>query len=299
MLPTGVTKKGVLIVSRQRRVAGKVVLITGAGVGQGRSHAQLLAEEGADIVAIDVCAQTSDRVRYPAATADDLEHTRKLVEAAGGRCLTIKADVRDAAAMEAAAAQAVEHFGRLDAVCANAGVITFHPEGSLGITPEIFDLVVDTNLKGVFNTIRATAPHLIAAGGGSMVLTSSVAGIKGQVPYAHYVASKHGVVGLMKAFANELGPHRIRVNTIHPTAVNTAMSSDSSVPEVAAAQPMFVLGATNVLPDLDTPADAEYVPIGFLEPGEVSKTVLFLLSDDSRYITGVQLPVDAGSLNKP
>ncbi len=287
------------MVSRQGRVAEKVVLITGAGVGQGRSHAQLLAEEGADIVAIDVCARTSDRVRYPAATADDLEHTRELVEKAGGRCLTIRADVRDPAAMEAAAVRAVEQFGRLDAVIANAGVITFHPEGSLGITPEIFDLVVDTNLKGVFNTIRATAPHLIAAGGGSMVLTSSVAGLKGQVPYAHYVASKHGVVGLMKAFANELGPHRVRVNTIHPTGVNSAMGSDPSVAEVAAAQPLFAPGAANVLPDLDTPIGEEYVPIGVIEPGEVSKTVLFLISDDARYITGVQLPVDAGSTNKP
>jgi len=286
-------------VSRVGRVAGKVVLITGAGVGQGRSHAQLLAEEGADIVGIDVCEPYHDRVRYPAATADDLEHTRELVEKAGGRCLTIRADVRNAAAMEAAAAQAVGQFGRLDGVIANAGVITFHPEGSLGITPEIFDLVIDTNLKGVFNTIRATAPHLIAAGGGSMVLTSSVAGIKGQVPYAHYVASKHGVVGLMKAFANELGPHRVRVNTIHPTGVDSAMGSDPSVLEVAAAQPMFVPGATNVLPDLDIPAGEEYVPIGKIQPAEVSKTVLFLLSDDSRYITGVQLPVDAGSTNKP
>lgn len=169
-----------LTVSRPGRVANKVVLITGAGVGQGRSHAQLLAEEGADIVAIDVCTQTSERVRYPAATLDDLEHTRELVEKAGGRCLTIQADVRDPAAMETAAAQAVERFGRLDAVIANAGVITFHPEGSPSITSDIFDLVVDTNLKGVFYTIRATAPHLIAAGGGSMVLTSSVAGIKGR-----------------------------------------------------------------------------------------------------------------------
>lgn len=285
--------------SRQGRVAGKVVLITGAGQGQGRSHAQLLAEEGADIVAIDICKPYPERVRYPAATADDLDETRKLVEKAGGRCLTIQADVRDAAAMEAAAAQAVDEFGRLDAVLANAGVITFHEEGSLGISPEIFDLIVDTNLKGVFNTIRATAPHLIKAGGGSMVLTSSVAGLKGQVPYAHYVASKHGVVGLMKAFANELAPHRIRVNTIHPTGVVTAMGGDPGVPDLAMSMPLFALGAANMLPDLDTPPDAEYSPVPALMPGEISKSVLFLLSDDARYITGVQLPVDAGSTNKP
>jgi SDR family mycofactocin-dependent oxidoreductase len=284
---------------QQGRVAGKVVFITGAGVGQGRSHAQLLAEEGADIVAVDVCQQISDRIRYRQATPGDLEHTRELVEKAGRRCLTIHADVRDAAAMESAAGQAVQHFGRLDAVCANAGVITFHVEGSLGITPEIFDVVVDTNLKGVFNTIRATAPHLIAAGGGSMVLTSSVAGLRGQVPYAHYVASKHGVVGLMKAFAIELAPHGIRVNTIHPTGVRTAMGADSSVPEVAAAHPQFVAGAANLLPDLDAGIGADFAPVRSIQPVEISRSVLFLISDESRYVTGVQLAVDAGCSTTP
>jgi len=284
------------------RVAGKVVLITGAGVGQGRSHARLLAEEGADIVAVDVCAQTSDRIGYPLATRDDLEYTRELVEKTGRRCVTVQADVRDASAMDAAAAEAVLHFGRIDAVCANAGVITFHAEGSLGITPEIFDLVVDTNLKGVFNTIRSTAPHLIAAGGGSMVLTSSVAALRAQVPYAHYVASKHGVVGLTKAFAVELAPHGIRVNSIHPTAVRTAMSTDPSLPEVAAAQPHTISGAANLLPDFDAEPDTEVgaVPsILAIEAIEVSRGVLFLISDESRYVTGAQLPVDAGCSTRP
>lgn len=281
------------------RVAGKVVLITGAGVGQGRSHAQLLAEEGADIVAVDVCRQISDRIRYRQATPEDLEHTRELVEKAGRRCLTIQADVRDAEAMEAAAAAGAERFGRLDAVCANAGVITFHAEGSLGITPEIFDVVVDTNLKGVFNTIRATAPHLIAAGGGSMVLTSSVARLRGQIPYAHYVASKHGVVGLMKAFAIELAPHGIRVNTIHPTGVRTAMGGDSSVPDIAATHPGFVAGAANLLPDYDADRGADFTPVRSIQPIEVSRSVLYLVSDDSRYVTGVQLPVDAGCSTTP
>jgi SDR family mycofactocin-dependent oxidoreductase len=284
---------------RQGKAAGKVVLITGAGVGQGRSHAQLLSEEGADIVALDVCAQTSDRIRYPLATAEDLDYTRELVAKSGQRCLTIRADVRDAAAMNDAAAAAVRHFGRLDAVCANAGVITFHEEGSLGIAPEIYDLVVDTNLKGVWNTIQATAPHLIDAGGGSIVVTSSVAGLRGQVPYAHYVASKHGVVGLTKAFAIELAPHRIRVNSIHPTGVDTAMGSDSSVPGVAAAQPLFVSGAANLLPDMNTPVGTPYQATGKISPEEVSKTVLFLVSDDSRYITGIQLPVDGGCSSTP
>jgi SDR family mycofactocin-dependent oxidoreductase len=282
-----------------KRVEGKVVFITGAGIGQGRAHAVKLAEEGADVVALDVCRPLHDRVNYPQATPADLEDTRRLVEKTGRQCLTATADVRDAQALEAAAQQAIDRFGRIDAVCANAGVITFHEEGSLGITEEIFDLVVDTNLKGVWNTIQATAPHLIRAGGGSIIITSSVAGIRGQVLYAHYTASKHGVVGLMRAFANELAPHRIRVNTIHPTAVLSAMSKDPTAYECAGKHPQFASGTSNVLPDLDAPGDAPYMPVPALEPEEISPTVVFLVSDDSRYITGVQLPVDAGNTNKP
>ena len=281
------------------RVQDKVVFITGAGVGQGRSHAVQLANEGADIIAVDVCHQVSDKVRYSYATEADLEETRKLVENAGRRCLTFVADVRDGQALKDAAAQGVKEFDRIDAVCANAGVATFHKDGSLSITDDVYDLVVDTNLKGVWNTIQATARHLIAAGGGSIVITSSAAGIRGQVPYAHYVASKHGVVGLMKAFANELAPHRIRVNTIHPTGVLTAMGGDPSAFECAGPQPLFVSGAANMLPDLDSPAEQPYSAVPILTAEEISKTVLFLLSDDARYITGVQLPVDAGNVNKP
>ena len=201
--------------------------------------------------------------------------------------------------MKDAAAQAVREFDRIDAVLANAGVCTFHKEGSLTITEDVYDLIVDTNLKGVWNTIQATAPCLIDAGGGSIVITSSAAGIRGQVPYAHYVAAKHGVVGLMKAFANELAPHRIRVNTIHPTGVLTAMGGDPSAFECAEPQPLFLQGAANMLPDLDAPADQPYAPVPVLTAEEISKTVLFLISDDARYITGVQLPVDAGNVNKP
>ena len=281
------------------RVQDKVVFITGAGGGQGRSRAVTLASEGADIVAVDVCRQVSEKVRYAYSTEADLEETRKLVENTGRRCLTVVADVRDGDAMKDAAAQAVREFDRIDAVLANAGVCTFHKEGSLSITEDIYDLIVDTNLKGVWNTIQATAPRLIDAGGGSIVITSSAAGIRGQVPYAHYVAAKHGVVGLMKAFANELAPHRIRVNTIHPTGVLTAMGGDPSAFECAEPQPLFIQGAANMLPDLDAPADQPYFPVPVLTAEEISKTVLFLLSDDARYITGVQLPVDAGNVNKP
>lgn len=281
------------------RVQDKVVFITGAGIGQGRSHAVALANEGADIIAVDVCRQVSDKVQYPYASEEDLDETRKLVENAGRRCVTYVADVRDGAALKEAAAAGARELGRIDAVLANAGVCTFHKDGSLTITEDLFDLVVDTNLKGVWNTIQATAPHLIDAGGGSIVITSSVAGLRGQVPYAHYVASKHGAVGLMRAFANELAPHRIRVNTIHPTGVLTAMGSDPSAYACAEPQPLFASGAANMLPDLDAAADQPYAPVAILHPEEISKTVLFLLSDDARYITGVTLPVDAGNTNKP
>lgn len=281
------------------RVQDKVVFITGAGGGQGRAHALQLAREGADIVAVDVCRQLSDSVHYDYATEADLAETCRLVQSAGRRCLAVHADVRDADGMNDAAARAVQEFGRIDAVCANAGVCTFHKDGSLSIPTDVYDLIMDTNLKGVWNTIQATATHLIEAGGGSIVITSSVAGIRGQVPYAHYVASKHGIVGLMKAFANELAPHRVRVNTIHPTGVLTAMGTDRTAHECAAVQPLFRQGAANMLPDLDSPAADAHEPVSMLTAEEIAKTVLFLISDDARYITGVQLPVDAGNVNKP
>jgi SDR family mycofactocin-dependent oxidoreductase len=280
------------------RVSGKVAFITGAGHGQGRAHAVRLAEEGADIIATDICRPVHDRVRYPMATAEELEETRSLVEKTGRRCLTAVADVRRIDELRAAARLGLDAFGHIDIVCANAGVITFHTS-SLDIPEDVYDAVIDTNLKGVWNTIHATAPAMIEARrGGSIVLTSSAAGIRGQVPYAHYTASKHGVVGLMKAFANELGRYRIRVNTIHPTGVASAMSADPSAMEVAAVEPMFVSGASNVLPDLDGPVD-DPAPLGVIQPEDVSQAVLWLASDESRYVTGLQLTVDAGNTNKP
>ncbi|HEX9832926.1 MAG TPA: mycofactocin-coupled SDR family oxidoreductase [Mycobacterium sp.] len=278
-----------------------VVLITGAGVGQGRSHAVTLAQRGAHIIALDVCTQVSDSLRYPLATSSDLDQTCRLVEQLGRRCLALKADVRDYTTMVAALDGALDHFDRLDGVCANAGVITFHSGGSLSITPEVFDLVVDTNLKGVFNTVCATVPHLTAAGGGSIVITSSAAGIRGHVGYAHYVASKHGVVGLMKAFANELAPYGIRVNTVHPTAVrDTSMSTDPTVTDLLGAQPLFRMGVSNVLPDMAIdPSSRPTAPVGSIPVADVSNAVAFLLSAESRFITGVQLPVDAGNANRP
>jgi SDR family mycofactocin-dependent oxidoreductase len=280
---------------------GKVAFITGAGQGQGRSHAIRLAAEGADIIATDVCKPYPERVKYQAATGQDLAETARLVEALGRRCVTAVADVRDRAALDAVVQLGVAELGHLDAVIANAGVITFHAS-SLDIEDDMYDLIVDVNLRGVWNTILATAPVLVEQKrGGAIVLTSSAAGRRGQTHYAHYAAAKHGVVGLMKTFANELGEHGIRVNTIHPTGVRSAgMGSSSDVPELYNKSRYFPLAGMNMLPDLDTDwANLPYASIGGLAEREISNGVLYLVSDEARYVTGVQLPVDAGNTNKP
>jgi SDR family mycofactocin-dependent oxidoreductase len=285
------------------RVDGKVAFITGAGMGQGRSHAVRLAGEGADIVAVDLGSpyDADAHPQYRTATPEELEQTRQLVEETGRSCLTALADVRDRRAVQAAVDAGLEAFGHIDVVCANAGVITFH-ERSWEIPDSTYDLIVDTNLRGAWNTVVTTVPSMIAAKrGGSIILTSSAAGIRGQHPYAHYVAAKHGVVGLMKAFSNELAPHRIRVNTIHPTGVDSPGMGRGGwrVGEpILRRNPMAAAGAINTLPDLDGDPDLPYEPVPSLPSGEISNAVLFLASDESRYITGVQLPVDAGNTNK-
>ncbi|MFD9502992.1 mycofactocin-coupled SDR family oxidoreductase [Streptomyces sp. NPDC060035] len=268
------------------RVEGKVALITGAARGQGRSHAVRLAQEGADVVITDVCHGISDALPYPLATKAELEETAELVRATGRRCVAVEADVRFFAEMRSAVDAATVEFGRLDVVVANAGVMSSGRAWEL--SEEAWDVVVDVNLKGAWNTVRAAAPGMIdAQSGGSIVITSSAAGIRGHVPYAHYVASKHGVVGLMKALSNELAPHRIRVNTVHPTGVSdTGITVGEPVEELAAREPLFALAAMNPL--------APYV-----EPRDVSNAVLFLASDEARYVTGLQFTVDAGSTNKP
>ncbi|MFE6488895.1 mycofactocin-coupled SDR family oxidoreductase, partial [Streptomyces sp. NPDC057757] len=229
------------------RVQDKVALITGAARGQGRSHAVRLAEEGADIVVTDVCHDISHALPYPLASKEELEETAGLVRATGRRCVAVQADVRSVTEVRAAVDAATTEFGRLDIVVANAGVMSIGPAWEL--SEEAWDVVVDVNLKGAWNTARATIPRLIEAGaGGSIIITSSAAGIRGHVPYAHYVASKHGVVGLMKALSNELAPHRIRVNTVHPTGVSdTGITVGVPVEELAAREPLFALAAMNPL----------------------------------------------------
>ena len=263
------------------RVEGKVAFITGAARGQGRSHAIRLAEEGADIIAVDICEQI-DSVPYPLGTADDLAQTVKEVEALDRRIYARQADVRDAAALAQVLADGVAELGRLDIVCANAGICTVQSWDE--VTPQVWQDTLNTNLTGVWNTMVAAVPHLIAAGGGSIIATSSTAGIKGLPFLAPYVAAKHGVVGISKTMANELAQHRIRVNTVHPTGVDTPMGVG-----LGGLEPL--LGRD---PNLG-PIFMNTFPVEMVDPRDISNAVLFLASDEARYVTGLEFTVDAGN----
>jgi SDR family mycofactocin-dependent oxidoreductase len=263
------------------RVEGKVAFITGAGRGQGRSHAIRLAEEGADIIAVDIC-QDYPTVGYGMATQADLAETVKAVEALDRRIIASPADVRDAAALKAAVDDGVAQLGRLDIVCANAGICTIQAWDE--VTPQVWQDTLDTNLTGVWNTMVAAVPHLIAAGGGSIICTSSTAGIKGLPYLAPYVAAKHGVVGIAKTMANELASHKIRVNTVHPTGVDTPMGSGLGGLEALIARD----------PNLG-PIYMNTLPVEMVQPRDISNAVLFLASDESQYVTGLEFTVDAGN----
>jgi SDR family mycofactocin-dependent oxidoreductase len=263
------------------RVEGKVAFITGAGRGQGRSHAIRLAEEGADIIAVDIC-RNYDTVSYGMSTEADLAQTVKDVEALDRRIVATRADVRDAVALKTAVDEGVAQLGHLDIVCANAGICTVQAWDE--VTPAVWQDTLDTNLTGVWNTMVACVPHLIAAGGGSIIATSSTAGIKGLPYLAPYVAAKHGVVGIARTMANELAQHQIRVNTVHPTGVDTPMGTG--------------LGGLNPLIERDPnlgPIYMNTLPVEMVDARDISNAVLFLASDEARYVTGLEFTVDAGN----
>jgi SDR family mycofactocin-dependent oxidoreductase len=274
------------------RVRGKVAFITGAARGQGRSHAVRLAEEGADIIAVDVPAAVPSLSAYPLATARDLAETVRQVEALDRRIVAHAADVRDAAALKAALDDGTAQLGRLDIVVANAGIYQVSP--ALELDDAAWQETIAINLTGVWNTVKAALPYLIDGGGGSVILTSSVLGLKGGANSVHYSTAKHGVVGIMRSVASEFAPHRIRVNSVHPTLVNTIMIQNDEVyalfdpgnphPSRESAAPIFQ--TINAL------------PVPWVEPADISNAVLFLASDEARYITGVTLPVDAGAMIK-
>jgi (+)-trans-carveol dehydrogenase len=268
---------------------GKVAFVTGAARGQGRRHAVRLAEEGADIIALDIAGPVPAQ-GAPAATPEDLAETVRLVEALDRRIIAAQADVRDPKAVTALVDEGVAQLGRLDVVAANAGI-----QGNPGPAASTSDIdwqsVIDTNLSGVFYTVRAAIPHIIAGGrGGSIVITSSSIALRAVPNLAPYGTAKAGLVGLMRTLALELAEHSIRVNSVHPTTVATPM----------------LLNPVNYRlfrPDLENPAleDVEPVyrtlnilPVPYVEPDDISNALLFLASDEGRYVTGVALPIDAG-----
>jgi SDR family mycofactocin-dependent oxidoreductase len=275
------------------RLDGKVAFITGAARGQGRSHALRLAQEGADIIAIDVCADIPGTV-YDGATREDLAETVRMVEALDRRIVASVADVRDTGALAAAVDDGVAQLGRLDIVSANAGIQT-SPALAHEMSDETWQTMLDINLTGVWHTAKVAIPHLKRQNeGGSIVLTSSSAGLVAYANIAHYVSAKHGVVGLMRTLALELAPFSIRVNSVHPTNVDTPMIQN---------EPTYKL----FRPDIEHPTKEDFIPasiamnllpIPWVDPIDVSNALLFLASDEARYITGVALPVDAGTTIK-
>lgn len=273
------------------RVEGKVALITGAGRGQGRSHAVRLAEEGASIIALDICAPVAS-VSYDMSSPEDLARTADLVRDRGGEVYTGVVDVRDYVRLEREVAAGVAAMGGLDIVVSNAGIASYAAGDQ--ITESAWQEMIDINLTGTWHTVKAAIPHLRQRGGGSIILTSSAAGLQGNKNLAHYVAAKHGVVGLMRSFANELAEHWIRVNSVNPTQVETPMIMNEEIfrlfrPDLADPKREDII-------DVSTSTHA--LPIPWVQSEDVSNAVLFLASDEARYITGVALPVDAGLLAK-
>jgi (+)-trans-carveol dehydrogenase len=275
------------------RVEGKVALVTGAARGQGRSHVLMLAKEGAKIVATDVDAGTLEGVAYPVATASDLEETARLVREAGGEIVTATADLRDREAVDRVVQAGLEAFDHIDVVVANAGVFTWGAAHELSW--EDWSTVIDINLHGTWNTVRAVLPSMIEAGrGGSIMMAASQIATRGQTNAVAYAASKAGIVGMMRALAAELAPHSIRVNTIHPSTVYSDMILNEPVYKV-------------FRPDLENPGREEMeaelrpfhmLPVAALDVEDISYAVLYLASDESRYVTSHRMPIDAGSTQK-
>jgi (+)-trans-carveol dehydrogenase len=275
-------------------VEGKVALVTGAGRGQGRSHALKLASDGADVIAVDIGGGRVDTISYELASEADLDATVKEIEGMGRRAVKAVADVRSLSDLQAAVDAGLSELGKIDIVCANAGI------GSWAVAWEMTEQqwkdMIDINLTGVFNATRAALPSMVERGeGGSVVLTSSTAGLRAYANTAHYTAAKHGVIGLMKVLAQEAGQHRIRVNAVCPTTVRTPLVINDSTFELFA-------------PHLENPTEDDVrepfeslniLPgVAWIEPDDVSDAVLFLCSDAAKFITGVALPIDAGNIVK-
>ncbi len=265
------------------KLDGKVALITGAARGQGRAHAVTMAREGADIAALDLC-EDLPYPRYALARPEDLGETAAQVRTQGRRALQLKADVRLADAMAAAVAETVAAFGRIDILVCNAGIADMAQ--SWDLTEDWWDIMIDVNLKGCWLATKFVVPHMLAGGrGGRIIMTSSVAGLRGQAGMAHYSASKWGVVGLAQSLARELAAHGITVNTLHPTGVDTDL-----IPGMAKAASMPLEELLRAI------GDGHALPVTLIDPVEVSQAALWLASDDARHVTGQALAIDAGRM---
>jgi SDR family mycofactocin-dependent oxidoreductase len=274
------------------RLKGKVAFITGGARGQGRAIAEKFAGEGADIVICDVCERL-EGMQYPGATLDDLEETRRRVEAQGSRCIAEVADVRDLAALEVLARRAVDELGAIDVLCANAGMAAWVP--ALETSEAQWREMLDVNLTGAFLTVKAVAPHMVERQSGCIILTSSVNGREAANGLMHYVVSKHGVIGLMRNLALELGVHRIRVNAVLPSVIHTHMGHNE-------ANVGYIFGRPEC-------TDEEYLEatrnwhllrnLPAMSPKVVADAMIWLASDEARAVTGIELPVDGGHLTLP
>jgi SDR family mycofactocin-dependent oxidoreductase len=266
---------------------GKVAFVTGAARGQGRSHAVRLAQEGADVLAVDICADTPS-IDYPNASRAELDETAQLVEAQGRKIVALVADVRDREGLQRAFDEGMSSLGRVDIVLANAGIVRLGPGGDPVV---VWRDIIDTNLTGVWNTVSVALPTLRAGGeGGCIIITSSTAGLRAtpgeNVGAIAYTTTKTGLVGLMKQLATTLAPESIRVNSVHPTGVKSGMTMNDAMFTLAAEA---AAGGTNSISAMQNA-----MPIDILEPEDVSDAVAFLVSDRAKWITGVALPVDAG-----
>ena len=267
------------------RLAGRVAFITGAARGQGRAHAVRMASEGADIIAVDIAGKLPDCVPYDPASPEQLEETVSLVEATGQRILASVVDTRDYDGLREAVTAGVAEFGRLDVIVANAGVAA--PQIWNEITPENFRDVMDINATGTWNTVMAGAQHIIDGGrGGSVILISSAAGVKMQPFMIHYTTSKHAITGMARAFAAELGKHSIRVNSVHPGAVNSDMGSGDMIGAIGR-----TMESNPQLAHMVTP----FLPTWMAEPEDIADAVLWLATDESKLVTATAMSIDQGA----
>jgi SDR family mycofactocin-dependent oxidoreductase len=271
------------------RVEGKVAFISGAARGQGRSHAVRLAQEGADIVATDICGDIPS-IPYAMGTQEELDETARLVEKEGRRVIARQADVRDQAALDAVVAEALNTFGHIDIVSANAGAASYGYSWEL--TDESWHDAIEVMLTGAWHVAKACTPSMIERGeGGSIVITSSVAALKGSRRIAHYAAAKAGLGGLMRVLASELAPHKIRVNVIAPGNTETELATNHATRTILFGTP------TPTQEQIDTRMQTIHaLPVTYVQAVDISNALLWLASDEARYVTGITIPVDAGWL---